>query len=341
MRSCLSLLIPIFLVAGAALALPRLAVEYATSCDSCHINPAGAGMRNEFGNHSVAFHELTLQITKEHFVDGYRPPRLGDALTVGFDTRHLVFEDGSVFRMQTDLYAAIEPVDDLTYHVRFSENGISENFGMLAFDDTRHYIKAGRFAPNYGLHPADHTSFIRQRTGNPPSLYLDGLSLGTTILDSRLSLELFDRLGQGIYGLHAYRPFACGPIGLLAGMSLRVTEDVAVPGGALPHAKALFGGVSWNRFTLMGEMDLVGKGNDALAAYANLTTRLVYGAYVVGEYNFFDSDRDRAAGVEEFVRLSVEVYPIPFVLLRPSYTRYTEGFHSDRDDFFLQFHIGY
>ncbi|MCB2229293.1 hypothetical protein KQH82_01165 [bacterium] len=341
MKRSLALAIPLLILAASALSLPRLAVEYAASCDSCHVNPTGAGMRTEFGNYSVAYQELTLQSTRKLLDDRYRSPRLAEGVTLGFDTRHLFFDDGSVFRMQTDFYLAVEPFDDLTYQVRVGESGISENYALLRIDDGHHYVKAGRFSPAYGLRPADHTAFIRSRTGNPSLLYLDGLSLGTTVAETRLSLEAFDRTGQGIYGLHAYRPFALETVSLFAGVSLRVTEEVEVPGGSLSHAKAAFGGLSLDRFTLMGEVDLVGKGNDTLVVYGNLTTRIAYGLYLVGEYNFFDGDRNRADGTEEFIRTSVELYPIPFVLLRPSYTRYTDGPRKDENDFFIQFHVGY
>lgn len=348
MRSLLSVIIPIFILAATALSLPRLAVEYATSCDSCHVNPTGAGMRNEFGNYSVAFQELTLQATKKLLADSYWPPRVGEAMTVGFDSRHLVFDDGTVFRMQTDVYVAIEPLSGFTYQIRLGEDGVTENYALLQHDDYKYYIKAGRFAPAFGLHPADHTAFIRARTGNAARLYLDGLAIGVRAADFRVSAEVLDNDGQGVYGLHLYRPLVLNRISALLGGSIRITEDgsiarngVSSPTIPLKHARAIFGGVSWDRFTLMAECDLVGKGNESFVSYASLTSRIMYGFYLVGEYNFADGDRHRADGVDEFVRLSLDLYPIPFVLFRPSYTRTTRGPLSNQDDFFLQIHLGY
>ena len=88
-------------------------------------------------------------------------------------------------------------------------------------------------------------------------------------------------------------------------------------------------------------MDLAGRSPDQLAFYAGLTTRIEHGLYLLAEYSFYDGNRDVQAGVDEFVRLSLEVFPLPYVELRPSYTRYTRGPLDGEEDWFLQFHIGY
>lgn len=337
-----ALIAPILVIlAVSGLTLPRFSAEYAVPCKQCHVNPNGGGMRNEFGNHSMAFQELCLPQTKSYFADKYKSPRLSEVATVGFDLRYLVFDDLSTFRMQDDAFLSLEPLKDFSYTIRFGETGISENFALLRLDNQKHYVKVGRFYPAYGLRNADHTSFTRSRTGHAPLLYLDGLSAGTELWQTQVAVELMDRMGQGIYGVHAYRPMYIDPFGLLLGGSVRLSEDVPGPTAPVPHARAVFGGVSYDRFTLLGQLDLVGKSNDTLVTYANLTTRLEYGLYLIAEYNFFDGNRDVADGVEEFVRVSLELFPIPFVELRPSYTRWLEGPMKDEDDWFVQFHLGY
>jgi hypothetical protein len=339
-----ALFVPLaFLLAVSGLTLPRFSTEYAVPCKQCHVNPNGGGMRNEFGNHAMAFSELCLPQTKKFFVDKYRSPRLSEAATIGFDSRYLVFDDLSLFRMQTDAFVNIEPMHGISYQVRFWEQGIMENYALLQFDDQRHYVKVGRFYPAYGLRAADHTALVRTATGHTPSYYLDGISLGTEFVGTQVVAELFDRNGQGIYGLHAYRPFSVNPFGLLVGASLRISEEVGNPFETAPYAKSVFGGVSFDRFTAMGEFDLVGKGNDGLAVYGNLTTRLEYGLYLVTEYNFLDSDRGVSDGFDEFTRVSLEIFPMPFVELRPSYTRYSGRSQAEQKeyDWFLQVHFGY
>lgn len=329
------------LLSASALTLPRLSTEHAVPCKSCHVNPLGGGMRNEFGNYSVALNELCLPQTKKLMVERYKPPRLSESVTFGFDTRHLVFDDGRIFRMQTDAYLAVEPLKDFFYHFRFWENGVSEHYALLNFDHQKYFVKAGRFYPAYGLRNADHKAFTRERTGHGSNVYLDGFSVGAEIYEVNITAEIFNPNQRGVYGLHLFRARYCKPFGYLIGTSIRLSEEVAGTTGAHPNAKAVFGGLSYDRFTLLGELDIAGKGNDTLITYGSLTTRLEYGLYLVVEYNFFDGNRDVADGVDEFVRVSVELFPIPFVELRPSYTYYTRGLLKDQDDFFVQVHFGY
>ena len=42
-------------------ALPRFSVEESTSCMNCHINPTGAGMRNDYGTNIYNLDELTIR----------------------------------------------------------------------------------------------------------------------------------------------------------------------------------------------------------------------------------------------------------------------------------------
>lgn len=333
-------------IGSAVVSLPRLSAEHATACVSCHISPTGGGMRNEFGNYSVALNELCLPQTKKKFVENYHSPRLSEALTVGFDLRYLVFDDGRTFRMQTDGYLNFEPMKDANLHFRFGEDpfgeaSIFEAYGMYRFDHKKYFIKIGRFTPVYGLHNDDHNSYSRARTGNGPNLYLDGVAIGGDFSLFNASVEVYGVNQQNAWTGHIYRVGTAGPFGYLAGLSTRFSEEINGSNLTLPHSRAIFGGLNYDRFTLMGEYDLVGQSSDTMISYAQFTTRLEYGLYLVGEYNFLDHDRHLENGVEEFYRFSLELYPIPFFLLRPSYTIYTEGPLKDEEDFFVQLHFGY
>ena len=336
-----------FLIVAATLqSLPRLAAEQSLSCKTCHINPNGGGARTEFGNHSVAFHELTLPQTKKYFEKKKHSPRISESVLAGFDYRYLVLEGGRVFRMQTDAYLTFEPYKDLMYHLRFWENGVNENYMLLYLDHQKYYLKIGRFYPAYGLRMADHKTYVRERIGFGSNVYLDGLSLGAEIGGSNIAVEFFKEdffkpFRRFVGAVHIFRTGYTRSISYLAGFSARISEELNGSNGAFPHTKGIFGGLSYNRFTLLGELDLAGRANDSLLAYAGLTTRIEYGLYLIAEYNFIDNDRDFQSGVEEFLRFSLEFYPIPFVQLRPSYTYYANGPLVGEDNFFLQFHVGY
>ncbi|MEW6051465.1 MAG: hypothetical protein AB1644_10440 [Candidatus Zixiibacteriota bacterium] len=320
---------------------PRLTVEHAESCKNCHINPTGSGARSEYGNFTTAFNELSLPWTKKLVAAHYKKPRIGDALIVGFDSRHLVLRDGSLFWMQTDGYLTVEPFKGFYYHARFTERGVTENYALLQVKDQKYSLKAGRFYPAFGLHPDDHNSYIRTRTGHPPNYYLDGLSIGAELYGTELVAEVMDRFGQGVYGAQVTRTGTFKTFGYYAGLMYRLSEKVNGSYQGVPHAKAAFAGLSYDRFTALGEFDLIGEDNSSYATYAALYGRVVYGLYAVAEYNFYDADRHLKSGVNEYIRYSIELYPLPFVQIRPSFTDYLRGEFNTRDEYFLQIHFGY
>ncbi len=331
----------VLLMAISAASLPRLATEQGVPCEQCHISATGGGARNEFGNYSVALHELCLPQTKAPFIKEYRSPRVAPSLLVGFDTRHLFLDDGSLLRMQTDAYLTFQPYRHLQYHLRFADIGVRENYALVTLEDYAYYLKVGRFIPAFGLHNSDHTAYNRERTGNGPLVYLDGLSLGVRRWGIHIMAEVMDASGQGVYGTHVYRVGTISPFSYQLGFSFRFSEKSFGSYGSFPHARALFGGLNWNRFTLLGETDLVGAANDTLVTYAQLAARLEYGLYLIGEYNFFDDNRHTRGGEEEYIRISTELYPIPFVQIRPSYTHYARGPRKGDNSVFLIVHFGY
>lgn len=321
--------------------LPRLAAEHAVACKSCHINPNGGGARTEFGNHSVAFNELCLPQTKKLVENKFKKPRLSENVLVGFDSRYLVFENGRIVRMQTDAFVTFEPVTNFYYHFRFWEDGINENYALLYLDEQKYYVKIGRFAPAYGLRMDDHKTYVRENLGFGSNFYRDGISVGAEIHGINFVGEAFNPNGQFLGDFHIFRPGYISPFSYLAGLSVRISEPINGSTGTYPTTKGVFGGITYDRFTLLGELDIAGKGNDSVLVYLGLNSRVEYGCYLITEYNFFDPDKRRETGVHEFVRVSLEIYPLPFVQFRPSYTYYTKGLLKDEDIFFLLFHVGY
>lgn len=332
----------LLICAASLLAYPRLSVEHAEPCKNCHFSPAGGGARTEYGNFTTAFNELTLPSTKKWLASQYRKPRVGELLILGFDVRYLAIDDGRIFRMQTDGFVTAEPLRNMFYHMRIGANGVTENYALMTFDDNKYSAKFGTFTPSFGLHVEDHKSFVRERTGNGAEVYLDGVSLSGEFAGVNLIAEAFNPNEQKVINLNLYRPGTLGAFSYLVGSSYRFTDEIGPDDfGLFPHAKSLYGGLAYDRFTAMGEMDVVGKGNDQIAMYASLVGRIEYGFYLVGEYNFFDPDRRLETGVDEYLRFSIDFYPMPFVQIRPSYTKYTRGFLDGEDLFFVQFHVGY
>jgi hypothetical protein len=344
--SRIHLLIPAFILlllgAVSVVSLPNLSVEHGESCKRCHFSPSGGGMRNEYGNFTTALNELCIPPTREIAAKQYKSPRIAPGLTVGFDTRHLFLgRNYSFFRMQTDFYATVEPMSNLFYSVRFTENGIRENYAMMEFGDQKFSLRAGRFSPAFGLRNEDHTSYNRERTGNGSNTFLDGVAGSAELFGADLMVEGFDQFGRGVYGVHVMRSGYVAPFGYLIGGSARFTEKVDDSYGTFPWAQSVFGGLSFDRVTTMGEVDFVGRHSDTLVFYGNLTVRPVWGVYLIGEYSFMDPNRRYETGIDEFVRASINCYPISFVMISPSYTFYTHGPFVGSNDWYIQFHVGY
>ncbi len=327
-------------------ALPRLSAEHAVACKQCHINPNGGGARNEFGNHAVAFQELCIPPTKKLLASHYSSPRLSQSLLVGFDSRWLVLDDPRIIRMQSDLYLTFSPFKHFDYHFRVGPIGsgamqVSEQYALFSFKDTKYWVKAGTFYPAFGLRQDDHNSYTRVKTGHSYNSYLDGLSMGTEWKDVNLTMEAFNQDGRNMYGFHVFRTGYVSPIGYLIGASYQHPDEVRGLVGAYPRAKAIFGALNWDRFTVSSEYDLIGKGNDSAAYYFAGTARIVWGLYVTGEYNYFDPDRRYTSGFERFTRFSIDFYPVPYVKIRPSISHYKPAFNGETDDFFVQLQVGY
>lgn len=340
------LICSILLVSATVISLPRLAVEHSLSCNNCHINPNGGGMRTEFGNHSVALNELVMPFGKKIFKDKFKSTRLSESARYGFDSRYLVFDNGRTFKMQTDLYLNLEPLKNFRYQLRFGEGPfektrVYESYALYQWEDEKYYLKAGRFTPAYGLRTDDHKAFTRELTGHGSGDYIDGVSVGAEFSDFYLVGELFNPRGKRLLELNLTRIASYKNLGYMIGASLQDSKTFPDSLPVYPDSKSFFGALSYDRFTLLGEVALVGSDSDTLLTYLNFTTRLEYGIYLIAEYNFKDADRNFSSGVDEFYRISLEIFPIPFVDIRPTYTIHTEGFLKDETDFFVQLHIGY
>ena len=162
----------LFLI-GIVFSLPRYSLQEATSCMSCHVNPTGSGMRNDYGSNIYSLEELPL----ERYVsegdedwDGY----ITNNVQLGGDFRVQAFKDGKdtkIFPMQADVYANIDinKKANLYFKVDLSRHLSDEYFVLFEDIFQNTWMKIGQSLPNYGLRIDDHTSFIRG--GNVNSIF--------------------------------------------------------------------------------------------------------------------------------------------------------------------------
>ncbi len=263
-------------------------------------------------------------------------------LLIGFDFSQMADDHGDISREQTDAHLTVRPLNRLSYSVRVCDSGISENYGLLTYDSLGHFsAKAGRFYPAFGLHTADYTGYHRTAVGLTRQTYLDGVSLYTEWYGVSMTAEGFTVGNRNILGVHLSSLGRIWSVGWLAGGSWRQPETVNGAVGEYPCARAVFGGLSFHGVTALGELDMIGKDNDTMTIYASLQSQIVRGAILAFDYDFLDADRGLASGVEERASVALELYPIPYVELRPVYRYHTEGARQDEDEFEVWLHFGF
>jgi hypothetical protein len=163
-----------------ARALPLYASREGAKCASCHFDPNGGGMRNEFGfTYDKNRHSMEEE-TKFGTIDV--DPQLNQWIRLGVDMRTTFigdnFENGSstysFFPMQANLRVAITPHEHLTvvgsHGITVDDQDsfivppyVAREFYALFHDLPKNaFIQVGRFRVPFGLRQDDHTSFTRQ-----------------------------------------------------------------------------------------------------------------------------------------------------------------------------------
>ena len=97
----------LIIIFGLVFSLPRFSVEQGASCMSCHINPTGSGMRNDYGSSIYTLDELPLERWTNKGDEDWNG-FINDNIQLGGDFRIQLFNDGNntrVFPMQADLYS--------------------------------------------------------------------------------------------------------------------------------------------------------------------------------------------------------------------------------------------
>ncbi len=324
--------------------LPRLATEHGAPCIKCHVSPNGGGMRNEFG-HATAYNELALQQTRSLLGDYKATSRLTDNVTYGVDYRLLYEKNLSFFRMQSDFYLSLEMLKHTTFNLTFSPGTFRESFLLLKLKGDKYWIKAGEFFPAFGLRDADHNEYIETVPQILPQPSVDGLSLGGNFFDgSNITVEYYRPNGQSVGTFHSFRAGGLGPLNFLVGLSWRQSQNKGgnIGYGNFPIAKEVFGGLSYDRLTLLLAAGAVGKGNEQRTAYMQLEGRVIDGVYLLSEYNYYDPDWRNRTGVSQFYKFSCEFFPVPFVELRPSLVLERPRFQSKfTSRYLVQLHVNY
>jgi hypothetical protein len=190
-------------------------------CGSCHINPTGGQMRNEYGI-NFSMDKLPFESLKDS--DFTFSGKLSENISIGGDYRSQFIYDGfskkTAFNaMTTAIYGAVKLSKKFTFY--FKQDIINGTYGGMyggylggteAFGLAKvlpsGYIKGGIFLPDYGLRYDDHTAYTRggdlgfTGAGFRPGLifvpnYKDiGVEVGFNIDNLMITTGLFDGSGH-------------------------------------------------------------------------------------------------------------------------------------------------
>ena len=156
-------------------ALPRYALMTGTKCASCHMNPTGGQMRNDYGI-SFSMDKLPLEALRDS--DFSFNGKLSDNISIGGDYRSQFlydqFSKTTAFQsMTTSLYGSVRLSKKISFQfkqdlVNGTYNGPNggiyngtEVFGVARILPNGGYIKGGSFLPDYGWRLDDHTVYTR------------------------------------------------------------------------------------------------------------------------------------------------------------------------------------
>lgn len=154
---------------------PYLAVQAGYKCSSCHVNPTGGGLRNDFG---LVYAQNVLPATTLGDGTSAWAGKLAELLRVGGDlrtswARNDVPDSAATQQFGVDqmrIYGEMNVIRDrlsLYLDEKVAPNS-AENFeAYVKYMDPSHgwYVKGGKFYLPFGWRLQDQTSFVREVTG--------------------------------------------------------------------------------------------------------------------------------------------------------------------------------
>ncbi|MDP7558807.1 MAG: hypothetical protein QF923_04970 [Candidatus Marinimicrobia bacterium] len=343
-------------------AIPRLAVQNGVSCVTCHVNPTGSGLRNEYGSSIVSMDELSWKpLSKQPKFTG----ALSDHLRIGTDLRMQTYVHSDEeaqwervsFPMQLELYGhwLITPGIQ-AYAAMDALGGNSEGWISKEFSSFSGYLRAGRMIPHFGWALDDHSTFVRGgniklKNGlnaegmlfSPMRSTVSTLEGGLNAGDFFITASVSDGFVSGNTGSKTftgrveYSGMLMGNT-VLAGGSAIQEDDFLLVG--------IFGGAAMGPFTWMGEVDLadnwVGDGT-SLASFSELSYNLVQGISLTAQYDFFDEDMGYLRNALSRISAGIEFFPLPYVEIRSQVrvTKVASENESQNPELLFQLHIWY
>jgi hypothetical protein len=321
-----------------SLALPRFASRTGAKCQSCHVNPTGAEMRQTFGV-QYGREQLPLPALSKDFEVEDFSNLLTNVLGVGADVRTLYFyqqrdstSDNAFFQMQGDIYLNFKVAKKVTVFLNKGLRSGFEVFGLLNVLPASGHVKIGKFIPAFGTRIDDHTTYIRAKTGFSPELgrpELTGAEVG--VLPGPLTIiggmyNATDDFGAATTSNKAFLGRAEGMFNLAEHVNLGLGANIfsrKTPAGFTTSLIGGLGSFSYGDVTVFGEADLIKNngtsGVTGLVAYVEGNVMVTQGVDLKVAYDFYDPDKDLKTGAISRYTVGFEFFPIAGVEVRPLY----------------------
>ena len=341
-------------------ALPLYASREGRNCISCHFDPNGSAMRNEFGfnygknRHSMGEEERWSKVTVD--------PQLNDWIRLGLDTRIMYLashQDGAseigtstFFPMEGALRVAIMPHDYLTIvgthglvveSPGFPDSYVArELYGLFHGFAKDLYIQVGRFRLPFGLRQEDHTSFTRSTLALPYDSQREDAGIEVGAIGSKWFGEASFTNGGDPFDQRA-STFAAK-----VGRASRIFQlglsgyDRARDTAPDVYRWSLYASTTRGRVTVLGEYvaDDFNPDVSRKAAFTEVVYRVSRGVDLRAKLDYFGPAS--GAPFQEVWRrylAEVDINPMPFTDIKVSYRRYNYGSMRDEDQYFAMLFI--
>ena len=343
--------------------LPRFSVEESTSCFSCHVNPTGGGMRNDYGSNVYNLDELTIRKWISHGDedwDGF----VTDHIQIGGEFRIQSFDGNTskgTFPMQAEIYTKVDINKNADFYLEASLGGSRNYEYFVLFDKlpNHSWIKVGQTSPNYGLMIDDHTSFIK--SGNKNQLISNNRDLdigfrklfdpmankpliieaGTRLLDNIfLTASLSQPLENSNYqdlvnftgSVNYIKSF--GKQSIMFGSSILEENNISLIG--------IYGGLNTGPIVFTFETDwadnLLENNKNSFASYGQLVVKPIQGLHLLAKYDYFDHDYDFKTGSITRYSYGMEIYPLNMFEVKLQLRKYEAEELNFDNEYLIQVH---
>lgn len=354
--------------------LPRFALRYNDKCSNCHFNPTGGLVRNEDG---FTFGRNIVSMFSSSGKEVPISPRLSNNVTFGFDYRTQFLFSGEKKRgdfqdMSGAVYLNVAMSEDINLITRYDfVQSIWEGYAVAGLFKNQAYIKAGSFVPDFGIHLDDHTAYtrggdfgllfaggaIRGLLFNP-FYTVTGVEFGASINKSiGITASIGKNKASTIFNSDpvftsriAFTP-DLGKLEILAGGSFSAAKTKYFDAASgeqdlLPsNLYGFFGGIGYERFTIMGEYDLASdylkRGTVSQTFMIETAYQLMVGLEAVMRYDRFIPDKNITGDYYSHLVMGFEFFPYSFIELRPQYRINMHDPLEKSNSFVMQLHFYY